>query len=242
MKRYAGFRKVTITSMLLLCGAVFPSSIRADQTGISVTASGTVRYEPDIAEFTAAVSSTDKDAAKASAKVAGSWNALQQALRQAGIPATDASSAGYTVNPEWEWNASKGTRTFKGYTARHVVRVTVRDLRKVGAAVDAVVGAGAGDVENLHYSSSKFDSYRSEALESAVTSARKNADVMARAAGGHLGTLLELSYGEPQPVFPVMRAVAASVAAAPATEIQPGDQELSVSVSSRWQFLPGGGK
>jgi uncharacterized protein YggE len=243
MKGYSGFRKVTIMALTLLCCMLSAASLHAGEAGISVSASSTVTYSPDTAEFMTVLESTDKDAARAAAKVATLWNSLQQALRQAGIPAADATSSNYTVNPEWEWNSSNGKREFRGYKARHVVNVTVRDLRKLGGAIDAVAGAGASTVDGLRYSSSSFENLRMQALANAVTSARKDADVMAKAAGGRLGLLVELQYGQSQPVYPVMRAALADgLQAAPSTDVQPGEQKLSVSVSSRWQFVSGGGK
>jgi uncharacterized protein len=239
-----GFRKVTLMIFTLLCCSIPAASLHAGEPGISVTASSTVLYNPDTAEFSTTVESLDKDAAKAAARVAALWSSLQLALRQAGIPAADATSASYTVSPEWEWNAPKGGRVFKGYKARHVVKVVVRDPGKLGGAIDAVVGAGAGAVDGLGYSSSRFESLRMQALENAVKSARRDAEVMARSAGGRLGALLELEYGQPQPVFPMMRTVMADglQAAAPPTDVQPGEQKLTVSVSSRWQFVSESGK
>lgn len=244
MKGYSGFRKVTIMTLVLLGCSLPAASLRAGETGISVSASSTVSYDPDTAEFTTTVEATDKDAAKAASKVATLWSSLQQELRKAGIPASDTSSASYTVSPEWEWNSSNGKREFRGYKARHVVRVVVRDLGKLGGAIDAVVGAGAGTVDGLSYSSSRFESLRTQALENAVKSAKGDAEVMARAAGGRLGSLLELQYGQPQNEYPVMRAaMAEGFKAAPMpTDVQPGEQKLSVSVNSRWQFVPARGK
>lgn len=243
MEHGRSFRTVAIAMIALLSCALSATTLLAGETGISVSASSTVTYSPDMAEFTTSVESTDKDAAKAATKVASLWNSLQQSLRQAGIPAADATSATYSVNSDWEWNSSNNKREFRGYRARHVVNVVVRDLRKLGGAIDAVVGAGAGTVDGLRYSSSRYESLRMAALENAVTSARKDAEVMAKAAGGRLGSLVELQYGQSQPVYPVMRAVMSDMPqAAPPTDVQPGEQKLSVSVSSRWQFVAGGGK
>jgi uncharacterized protein YggE len=240
-----GFRNMMLSVLVLLCGAIFASPLQAGEPGISVAASSSVQYYPDTAEFTTAVETVDKDAAKAAAKVAMLWNTLQQALRKAGISSSDASSAGYTVSPEWEWNRSNGNRVFKGYKARHVVRVIVRDLRTLGGAIDAVVGAGAGNVDGLRYFSSQYDNFRMQALENAVKSAKRDAELMARSAGGRLGSLLELEYGQTQPDYPVMRAVMADglqAEGAPPTEVQPAEQKLTVSVSSRWAFVSGSGK
>ncbi|WP_164927106.1 SIMPL domain-containing protein [Chlorobaculum tepidum] len=244
MNGYSGFRRVTIMTLALLGSSLPAASLQAGETGISVSASSTVTYNPDTAEFTTTVESTDKDAAKAAAKVATLWSSLQQALRKVGISSADASSTSYTVSPEWEWNSANGKREFKGYKARHVVRVVVRDLGKLGGAIDAVVGAGSGTVDGLSYSSSRFESLRTQALENAVKSAKHDAEVMARAAGGRLGQPLELQYGQPQSDYPVMRfAMAEGFKAAPApTDVEPGEQKLTVSVSSRWQFVSGSGK
>jgi hypothetical protein len=239
-----GFRKATIMTFALLCFTLPAALLRAAETGISVSASSTVTYDPDTAEFSTTVEATEKDAAKAASKVAMLWSSLQQALRAAGIPAADASSVSYTVSPEWEWNGASGKNEFRGYKARHVVRVVVRDLGKLGGAIDAVVGAGAGTVDGLRYSSSRFENLRTQALENAVKSARRDAEVMAKAAGGRLGQPLELQYGQPQSDYPVMRAVMAEgLKAAPMpTDVEPGEQKLTVSVSSRWQFVSGSGK
>ncbi|WP_245153544.1 SIMPL domain-containing protein [Chlorobaculum sp. 24CR] len=246
MKGHSGFRKVTIMVLALLCCSLPATSLHAVESGISVSASSAVTYDPDTAEFTTTVESTGKDAARAAAATAALWSELQQALRKAGVSAADASSASYTVSPEWEWNRSTGKREFRGYKARHVVRVVVRDLGKLGGAIDAVVGAGAGTgtVDGLRYFSSRFESLRLQALADAVRSARRDAEVIARAAGGKLGALQELQYGQPQNDFPVMRAVMAEAApaGAPPTDVQPGEQKLTVSVSSRWQYLSGSGK
>ncbi|HTE89905.1 MAG TPA: SIMPL domain-containing protein, partial [Terriglobales bacterium] len=63
----------------------------------------------------------------------------------------------------------------------------------------------------------------------------------ARAAHGTLGSLLEVSVGSysPPPPRPMMmaRTMAGGVAQAD-TPINPGDETLSVEVSTRWRFLP----
>lgn len=244
MISHSGSMRRVLAFLMLLCCMIPAASLQAGETGISVSASSTVTYDPDTAEFSTTLEATDKNAAKAAAKTAALWSDLQQALRKAGIPAADASSASYTVSPEWEWNRSTSKQEFRGYKARHVIRVVVRDPGKLGGAIDAVVGAGAGTVDGLRYFSSHFDTLSQQALADAVKSARRDADVIAKAAGGRLGALLELQYGQPQNDFPVMRAVMAEgFKAAPApTSVEPGEQKLTVSVSSRWQYLSGSSK
>jgi uncharacterized protein YggE len=61
---------------------------------------------------------------------------------------------------------------------------------------------------------------------------------MARAAGGTLGSLIELGTadGGPRPVYRMQVAMDAVRVAQP-TPIEPGQQKIQVTVNGRWQFL-----
>jgi uncharacterized protein YggE len=78
-------------------------------------------------------------------------------------------------------------------------------------------------------------------LTSAVTRARADAEAMARAGGGTLGPLLEVSSvpSGPQPVIEMGNLIRAR--AAEQTPINPGALTVTVSVTARWQFVPGSG-
>jgi hypothetical protein len=227
-----------------LCFFVHASALHAAEKGISVTASGTVKVSPDMAVFRAVISSTESDAKKAASRTAEIWGGVQKALRVAGIPVEDSPSAGYTVNPEWVWDGTSNRNVLKGYTARHDVLVTVRDLKLTGAAVDAVLRAGAGTVEGIRFSSSRADSLRRSALDIAVRSARRDADIIAAAAGGRIGALQELVYGQQTPVRPFSPEpmMMKSMAENHPTEIAPAEEEITETVQSRWSFITPTGK
>ena len=63
----------------------------------------------------------------------------------------------------------------------------------MGRVIDAALAKGANEISSLQFFSSKADSARSVALAAAVADAKAQAEVMARAAGGSLGQLLELN-------------------------------------------------
>src|SRR5476649_1159893 len=83
-----------------------------------------------------------------------------------------------------------------GYTVTNTVRADVRRLDDVGRIIDAALAKGANEISSLQFYSSKADSVRRAALGAAVTGARADAEALARAAGGTLGALLELSSSE----------------------------------------------
>ena len=77
-----------------------------------------------------------------------------------------------------------------------------------------------------------------QALTEAVSSARRQAEVAARAAGGTIVELMELTINEferPEPRGMVAMAMKAEAADAPAP-IASGTNTISVSVGTRWRF------
>lgn len=215
--------------------------VKAEESRVAVSAAGKVSVKPDMAEFSAVVKSDAKTSEKAAADTAEKYRTVQNALRTAGIPSEDATSAAYSVSPRWEWDQSLGRSVLKGYTARHTIMVKVRNLGSIGKAIDASVQGGADEVQNISFSSSRYESLRQQALAAAVENARRDADIMARAAGGRLGQLLEAVINEqPSRVRPYQDVMALKAApeAAP-TEIAPSEQEIVVTVNTRWRFIGG---
>ncbi len=213
--------------------------LRAEESQIVVSAAGTVSAKPDMAEFGVVVNSTANRAEKAAAETAEKYRTVQSALRSAGIPLEDAPSVSYTVSPEWEWDQATAKNNLKGYSARHTIRVKVRTLGSIGRAIDAAVQGGANEVQGVTFLSSRYEPLRQEALALAVRNARRDGEIMARAAGGRLGQLIEVSVSRPSlPVRSNMEFMAMKAAPSPApTEIAPSEQDIAVTVSSRWRYI-----
>jgi hypothetical protein len=125
-----------------------------------------------------------------------------------------------------------------GYIVNNVVRVELHRVDQVAAVLDAALAKGANQINSLDFFASNSDSARHVALVQAIARARADADVMAQAAGGSLGPLIELSTSDagPRPVYR-MAATVGGVAGQVPTPIEPGQQKLQVSVSARWRFI-----
>lgn len=241
MKKMLTVKTRLITySLLMLAGMCCISShAEAEESRVLVSAVGKVSVRPDMAEFAVVVKSDAKTSEKAASETADKYRSVQNALRTAGVAPEDATSATYTVSPRWEWDQSLGRSVLKGYTARHTIMVKVRNLGSIGKAIDASVQGGADEVQNISFSSSRYESLRQQALAAAVENAHRDAEIMAKAAGGHLGQLQEAVINEqPQRVRPYQDVMAMKAApeAAP-TEIAPSEQEIAVTVSTRWRFI-----
>ncbi len=127
------------------------------------------------------------------------------------------------------------------YLVSNIVTVELRRIDLVGPVIDAALASGANQIHSLNFGVANADSARRGALAAAVGRTRADAEVMARAAGGSLGPLLELMAAEyfmppPRPVMMEMRAAAQADASVP---VEPGQEAVSAKVTARWQFLFG---
>ena len=206
---------------------------------ISTSATGEARYIPDRATISVGVQTRALTAAKASADNAVKQKAVIEAIRSLGIAADQISTVNYNLNAEQVYNPQAGDKAprITGYVATNTVRVEVKKIEQVGALIDAAIAKGANEVNSLDFHSSAPDSLRRVALANAYKQAAADAAVLAKAAGGQLGELMELTTGTqgegggPQPMY--------RLAGAAATPISVGEAMLSVGIMARWRFVAG---
>jgi uncharacterized protein YggE len=211
-------------------GAIIPQ--------IVTTGMGETQITPDRARIDIAVETRGATAAAAAAENARISTAVLARLRTLGLTDQQLGTWGYNVNAEYDYSRDGGRPRIIGYIARNTVRAEVRRVEQTGAIIDAGIGAGANNIGGLHFYSSNVDAARQTALTQAVGRARADAEAMARAAGGRLGGLLELSssfYSPPPPMPYMARDMALSQAAE--TPINPGEQTVTVNVTARWRYV-----
>jgi len=207
-----------------------------------VSGVGEARVAPDRAVITIGVFSRAATAAAAARDNARRQQAIIDTLLALGFTREQISTMNYNVNPEMRHIPQSGRTEVTGYTVSNNVRVDVRRLDQVAAAIDAALAKGANQINGLDFYVFNADEPRRRALAQAIERARADAESLARAAGGSLGALLEMSTGFT--AIPVMRqemAMAAAVRAQAdvATPIQPGEDVVRAVVTARWQFVPG---
>jgi uncharacterized protein len=177
--------------------------------------------------------------------------AIRRALVKAGVPEDSILIQGFSYPGDEATSMEvKPNPEFRRYDTTYVYRdklvARIRDLQRLSPALDAALAAGAQKLTSLQFSTSRGEQARQEALKEATQQAKRNAELMAVAAGGKLGRLLDLSTdGSPFPeaLYEAARAgnMAFDVGAGSAgTAIKPANIETRVAVHGRWEFLPGG--
>ena len=235
-----------LSSLAALGALIAPLTLQSQDTQaystavpqIMVVGRGEVKVTPDRATIQISVQTRAATAAAAATENAAKQQSVLNALRALGLGSDQLSTVNYNVYPEQRYQEGKDPEIV-GYNVTNTVLVEVRKLNQVGSVIDAALSHGANMITSLQFSASNTEAARRSAIAMAIEKARADADAAARAARGTLGTLLEINIGAYSPVPPrpvVMMRVAAS---APETPINPGEDSVTVEVTTRWRFNPG---
>lgn len=208
---------------------------------VSVTGEGEARAVPDRAFVILGVESRAASASEAAADNARRQRAVLDTLRAMGFTQEQLATANYSVRPELQYDQEGQRPRVLGYVVSNTVRVDVRQTERVGPVIDAALARGANQVHGLHFYLSDPAPARRDAIANAVAKARADAEALARAAGGSLGEVLELSTA-PMPSGPVMYRQNIEVLAMrgdASTPVQAGEEVVRATVHARWAFVPG---
>ena len=202
---------------------------------------GEARVAPDRASLLVNVQTRGSTAASAASENAQKSRAVLDALAKLGLSREQLGTEGYSVSPELRYDKEGGAPKVTGYVVTNSVKAETRRVEQAGAMIDAALGAGANMINSLSFYASSIDVPRREAIAAAVMSARADADAMARAAGGALGTLLEMSTqgptSPPRPMFE-FQTMRGKMAQAEPTPVNSGVQTVTVFITARWEFVP----
>jgi uncharacterized protein YggE len=240
-------RSVALIPLLAGAFAAAPAQVTTAPTTaasprITTSASGEVRVTPDRAAVHVGVQTRATTAATAATDNARRQQAIIDTLKRLGLPAAQITTQNYNVSPQVQYDPQGRTNPkVTGYVVTNTVRVELRRIDQVGQVIDAALAKGANEIHGVEFSLSSADSARRVAIGDAVTRARADAEALARAAGGALGPLIELTTAAPayRPVFAAMaRGDAMMAAQAAPTPVEPGQQTVQVTVSAAWAFTP----
>jgi uncharacterized protein len=228
-------------------------SLAANQSTVSTSGTATTRVTPDMFSVVVGVETNGTTAQEAVSRNANLTAQVIAALSGLGISENQIGTSTYIVSPIYEYRqplqpcpeiyppppGCEPRQEIIGYSASNSVTVTL----SVGAAVDAgqvidaSVQAGANNVNGLYFfiSPDRQQEIRDSLIRDAVASARQRANIGAEALGMTLSEVQSVDLSEV--FFPIFRgleevstAEAAASVAVP-TQILPGEQEVSTTVS-----------
>lgn len=203
----------------------------SETTLVTVSAYADARRAPDMATLSTGVVSLAPDANAAIRRNAEQMSDVVAAIKKAGIADKDVQTSGVSLNPDYQYVASRPPR-IKGYYASNTVNVTVRDIGRLGEILDALVATGANQINGPSFDIEDKDAVLDEARSEALAKARARADGYAKRLGLRVIRVVSIdeSGGRAAPVPVYGRAAAVEQAAAgnASAPIAPGENVLGL--------------
>ena len=205
----------------------------AAQAGIAVGGVGTASGTPDVLRLSVAAEVTAGTVDEALSSADEAARRVMEAVSAAGVAGEDVQTADVSIHPRY----SDRGESITGYTARHGLRVTLRDVAGAGAVISAVAEAGgdAARVEGVSFELEDDAAVQARAREAAFADARRKAEQYAELVGRELGEVVSVRENvRSADPMPFARAEAAALDAAVA--LQPGSTEVTVTAEVLWSL------
>jgi uncharacterized protein len=194
---------VLVAGGLYVFGSYISSNQGVSHRTITVEGVGKATVAPDMAELTVGVQTGRQKSAAEAMKVLNEKIAqIVDKVTVAGVEKKDITTEYLWLNPAYDY--TDGRQQDAGYDASQNVKITIRDVAKVSAVLDAAVAAGANQVQNVQFRISDGNTSKDDARKEAITHAQTKANDLAMQLGVRLGKVMNFSEsGAYDPVYPV---------------------------------------
>ena len=226
--------KATCLAALLLAAGLCPAWAQAPAPRtLTMSGQGEVRAAPDAVNLSAGVTAQAPTAAAALAANTTQMQAVFAALKKLGVADKDMQTSNFSVSPQMAQTPNQQPR-LTGYQVNNQVQVHLTDVGKLGAALDALVTAGANQMNGIDFTISNPAPLLDQARAGAVADAKAKAEIYAKAAGVSLGPVLSISENENQGPRPIYAAMAMRVGKE--VPVAAGEESVNAQVSIVWEI------
>ena len=225
-----------------------------NQNQVTVSGEGKVYAKPDVALISLGVTTTGKTVADVTKSNTDKMNAVIAAVKALKVDDKDIQTTNYNLTPNYEnttiytpvpmmYPISSGGSVItkpvlKGYSLEQDVQVKIRDFTKIGDILSQATASGANLVGDLQFTIDNPEQFHEQARAEAIKQAKSNAQNLANESGVNLGKLINVYEGyNPGPImYNSMKTTGlAAPEAASVPTIQPGQQEIDVTINLTYQ-------
>lgn len=213
--------------------------IQAQGPVVELSVNETVKARPDIAQVGAGVTTLAPSAVAAMQQNAKAMDAVIARIKALGVAGDDIQTAGISLNAQYDYDQASRRQVFRGYQAANTVSVTLRNVDKAGQVLDALVAAGATDINGPNFAIDDDSAAKAQARKAAMDRARAQALDYAKMAGYANVRLLEvnesIAFARPMPMIQTVSKMADAAMAVP-TPIEPGLVGTGVTVTVKYEL------
>jgi len=218
------------------------------ERSFQVTGEGKVIAVPDVAELSfGVITEGGKDLGLLQKENSEKANSIIAFLKEQGIDEKDIKTTSYNISPRYQYFSCQPILREQelkpcpppeivGYTLNQSISVKIRDFNKLGEVLTGVVERGANNVSGPNFTIDDPTKFQNQAREEAIRKAKEKAEVIAKAGGFRLGKLLSLQEGVSFPSPIPMHALEVAKGGEVAPQIEPGSQEVTVTVTLTYEI------
>ena len=221
---------IMVLLLALPCLAVAEAPVMAaNGATLTVSGSASVTLKADYAQISVGVSTTAKTVDEAVQQNTELIHQVITALQDAGVADDDIVTSSYSVYAEYDYSSFSGQK-LAGYNVTNQLSVIIRDMEHIGATLDKATAAGANNIYNIDFRSTKANEAQDEATLYAVQDAMRKAQLLAQAAGLQLGGVVSVSESSGM-IYAAARTYKSAMDTAAGNAILPDDASVSASVT-----------
>ncbi|HLC05189.1 MAG TPA: SIMPL domain-containing protein [Anaerolineales bacterium] len=217
------------TSLVLAACSSQPGT--SNQSGLSVTATGSVYLAPDVVDIDLGVQTQAAAVGSAVAKNNRLTAAVMAALADQGLASSDIQTSYFSVTPQQRYDDTGTPTGDVTYWVDNIVHIKLHQPDKLGEVLQAAIAAGANSVQGVTYSVSDPSQAQAEARQKAIDIAQARAHLLASAAGATLGEPLTINAFVGLPGPRTAGAAAAEEAPGSSVPVSPGSLEVQAQVT-----------
>lgn len=201
-----------------------------------------VDVAPDTATIGAGVTTEAPTATEALRQNSAEMQKVIARIKSLGIAEKDIQTTGINLNARYDYDQTTQRQVFRGYQAANRVSVILRKIDDTGRVLDALVTAGANDINGPNFSIDDDTAAKAAARQRAVERAGAQAQSYAAMLGYDGMKVLSISesIAESGPM-PEMAKVRAMNIAADAAPVQPGMVSAGVNLSIIYELVRNAG-
>jgi len=231
-------------------------------TLLTVSAEGRSLRAPDLAVFSAGVTTQGDTASAALGENSRAMTQVIAALRSAGIEERDIQTSNLSIQPVYADpnrdamiaaqvtgqpyvppTPEQQVPRIVGYQASNTVSVRQRNLKDFGTVIDTLAAAGANQINGPMFQMDQPEPALDEARLEAITTARQRAELYANATGLKIVRILSINegggyYGPPPVIFAAASRAGGAPPPPPSAPVQPGELQMTTNVTVLYELAP----
>jgi uncharacterized protein YggE len=230
---------ILATTPFIAAGEAMASEVHVTSAGpvIDLTITESVEVKPDIATFSTGVQTLAPTANDAIRQNNVQMAAVIAKLKKLGIAEKDIQTTQINLSQSFDYN--EGRQKFNGYQAANMVNVKLRDLKKLGAFLDALASDGATNFNGPNFGIEDDKPLLAAARDKVWSTATERARLFAKKSGYSDVRVIRVEEGGGN--SGIMYASAGNLramdVAEKSTPIAPGEISVSSSLSFTFEMV-----